>query len=148
MTDGQVLLLPVGRDVYALPVNWVREVVVASAVTPLATAPAMVLGLFNLRGEIVALLDTAALLGIGRVDATAFTVVLNCPQGPVGLAATGFPQPAVLDRPLGPSELPGTTGLYEVDQQVVALLDPAALLTPERVSGHGDRAELTAIGVG
>ncbi|MDT5068298.1 MAG: purine-binding chemotaxis protein CheW, partial [Mycobacterium sp.] len=112
MIDVQVLLMPVGRDLYALPVNWVREVVAPSAVTPLATAPAMVLGLFNLRGEIVALLDTAALLGIGRVDTTAFTVVLNCPQGPVGLAATGFPQPALLDRPLGPSALPGTTWLY------------------------------------
>jgi purine-binding chemotaxis protein CheW len=147
MTGGQVLLLPVGADLYALPVDWVREVVAASTVTQLATAPAAVLGLFNLRGQIVPLLDTAALLGIGTVGATTFTVVVSCPQGPVGLAASGFPQRAVLETSIGPSELPGTTGLYQLDQRVFALLDPAALLAPERIGGQAFRNELTTVGV-
>jgi purine-binding chemotaxis protein CheW len=147
MSGVQALLLPVGGDLYALPVDWVREVVAAPTVTRLATAPAVVLGLFNLRGQIVPLLDTAALLGIGAVETTLFTVVVNCPQGPVGLAATGFPQRAVLDTSIGPSELPGTTGLYQVDQRVAACLDPAALLTPERVGGQGFHSDLAAIGV-
>ena len=92
MTGIQALLLPVGADLYALPVDWVLEVVAAPTVTPLATAPAAVLGLFNLRGQIVALLDTAALLGIGTVAASAFAVVVSSAHGPVGLAASGFPQ--------------------------------------------------------
>ena len=127
--------------------DWVREVVAAPTVTRLATAPAVVLGLFNLRGQIVPLLDTAALLGIGTMGATAFAVVVSCPQGPVGLAATGFPQRAVLDTSIGPSELPGTTGLYQVDQRVFALLDPAALLAPERIGGQAFRSELATVGV-
>jgi purine-binding chemotaxis protein CheW len=125
----------------------VREVVAAPTVTRLATAPRVVLGLFNLRGQIVALLDTAALLGIGTVETIAFTVVVDCPQGPVGLAATGFPQRAVLDASIGPSDLSGTAGLYQVDERVAALLDPAALLTPEHVSGRGSHGELATIGV-
>ena len=48
------------------PMDWVREVVAAPTLTRLVTAPSIVLGLFNLRGEIVALLDTAALLGSAR----------------------------------------------------------------------------------
>jgi chemotaxis signal transduction protein len=148
MTTVQALLLPVGGDLYALPVDWVREVVAAPTVTPLATAPLVVLGLFNLRGQIVPLLDTAALLGIGTVETTAFSVVVDCPQGPVGLAATGFPQRAVLHASIGPSELPGTAGLYQVDERLAALLDPAALLAPERVGGQAFRSDLATIGVG
>jgi chemotaxis signal transduction protein len=148
MTGVQALLLPVGGDLYALPVDWVQEVVAAATLTLLATAPPAVLGLFNLRGQIAPLLDTAALLGIGTVETAAFIVIVNCPQGPVGLAATGFPQRAVLDSSIGPSELPGTAGLYQVDQRVAAFLDVAALLTPERIGGQGFRSDQATIGVG
>ena len=141
------VLVPVGSDLYAVPIGWVREVVSVPRLTRLVTAPSAVLGLFNLRGQIVPLLDTAALLGIGTVGATTFTVVVSCPQGPVGLAASGFPQRAVLETSIGPSELPGTTGLYQLDQRVFALLDPAALLAPERIGGQAFRSELTTVGV-
>jgi purine-binding chemotaxis protein CheW len=148
MTGAETLLLPVGRDLYALPVEWVREVVAAPRLTRLPTSPPVVLGLFNLRGQIVPLLDTAALLGIGTPEPTAFVVVVDCPQGPVGLAATGFPQRAVLAASIGASELPGTTGLYRVGQRVAALLDPAALLSSERLGGQGSPGVLAAVEVG
>lgn len=131
----QAVLLPVGADAYALPVDWVRQVVAAPPVTPLVTAPSMVLGLFNLRGEIVPLLDTAALLGVGSVDAVAFAVVVNTPQGPAGLATTGTPERVVLDTATAASELPGTTGAFHVDGRIVVLIDPAVLLGAERLGG-------------
>ena len=148
MTTVQALLLPVGDDLYALPVDWVREVVAAPTVTRLVTAPSIVLGLFNLRGQIVALFDTAALLGTGTINTTAFAVVVNCPQGPAGMSTTGFPQRCVLDVPVGESELPGTNGLFEVDQRIAVLLDPVSLLTPERVGGQEFRTDLAPVAVG
>ena len=148
MTARQALLLPVGDDVYALPVEWVLEVVAAPKVTRLITAPPTVLGLFNLRGHIVPILDTAALLGVGTVKSTVFAVVVNCPPGPVGLAVTAFPRRGELDAATGPSELPGTDGLYEIDHQVVSLLDPAVLLTAERIGGREFGNDATHIEVG
>ncbi len=148
MTTVEALLLPVGGDVYALPVEWVREVVAAPTVTRLVTAPAVVLGLFNLRGQIVPLLDTAALLGIGTTETTAFAVVVSCPQGLAGLATTGFPQRGVLDAPTEPSDLPGTAGVCQLDEAVATLLDPASLLTPERVGGAESRSDLGTIVMG
>jgi purine-binding chemotaxis protein CheW len=144
MTGVQALLLPVGDDLYALPMTWVREVVAAPRLTRLVTAPPIVLGLFNLRGHIVALLDTAALLGTGTTGAAAlaFAVVVDGPRGPAGLATTGFPQRGVLEVPTGESELPGTNGMYQVDEQIVVLLDPVALLTPESVAGLDVRPDL------
>lgn len=136
------LLLPVATDLYALPVDWAREVVAGPDLTPLATAPPVVLGLFNLRGQIVPLLDTAALLGLGRVGTAAFAVVVTGAQGLAALATTGLPQRRTLDTPTGPSDLPGTTGLYQVGPQAAALLDPAVLLSPERVRNPAARLEL------
>lgn len=143
----QTLLLPVGDNFYALPVSWVREVVSTPKLTRLVTAPPRVLGLFNLRGQIVPLLDTAVLLGTGSIDTVAFAVVVNWDQGPTGLAVTGFPHPAQLDKSTGPSDLPGTIGLFQVGEQIATLLDPAALLMPERLGGVEIRVDPGHVGV-
>jgi chemotaxis signal transduction protein len=128
----QAVVMPVGADLYALPMSWTREVVPVPAVTPLVTAPPAVTGLFNLRGQIVPLLDTAALLGTGRVETIAFAVVVETQHGLAGLAVTGLPRRQLLDEPIGRSELPGTTGIYQVEQGVAALLDPATLFSSVR----------------
>jgi purine-binding chemotaxis protein CheW len=128
MTDLQAILLPVGIDLYAVPIGWIREVVVTPSLTPLVTAPPLVLGLFNLRGEIVPLLDTAALLRLNVVTPTAFALVLQSEHGLVGLGASGFPRRAVLGSPTGGSDLPGTAGTYQLHREVVVLLDPDVLL--------------------
>jgi chemotaxis signal transduction protein len=122
------VLVPVGEDLYAVPIGWVREVVLAPSLTSLVTAPSMVLGLFNLRGEIVPLLDTATLLGVGRTDSVAFAVVLHTGHGPAGLSATASPRRALLDDYLGPTELASSQGSYRVDDSVAVLLDVQSLL--------------------
>jgi chemotaxis signal transduction protein len=141
------ILLPVGADVYAVPIVSVREVLAAPAVARLVTAPALVLGLINLRGEIVPLLDTAALLGVGAVGTASFAAVMYTRHGLAALAVTGFPQRAELGAPSGPSELPGTAGTYRLDQQVVVLLDPAVLLSPERLGGPEPHTAPATVGV-
>jgi hypothetical protein len=88
------------------------------------------------------------MLGIGKVTTTAFAVVVDCPRGPVGLATTGIPERGVLDQPVGESELPGTSGLYHMDGRVVVLINPASLLTPERVGGAEFRNDLASFAVG
>jgi CheW-like protein len=137
VTESAVIVLPVGADLYAVPIGWVREVVAAPLTTALATSPPLVLGLINLRGEIVPLLDTAVLLGLGTIASPAFAAVLDTGQEPVGLATSGLPQRAVLGAPTGPSELPGTAGTYQLARSVVVLLDPAVLLSPAGLAGDG-----------
>ena len=123
-----VILVPVGADLYAVPIGWVREVVTSPPLTPLVTAPAMVLGLFNLRGEIVPLLDAASLLGVGNIESVAFALVLQTHLGPVALSATAFPERAQLDEPVGPSEIANGVGSYRVNDNLAVLLDVEALL--------------------
>ena len=120
--------LPVGEDLYALPIEDVRQVVATSATTPLVTAPDVVLGLFNLRGEIVPVLDVAGLLGLGRIDRTTVVVVVNTQHGPAALAVTGMPERIELDTPVGECDLPAARGTYQVGDHLVVLLDLDALL--------------------
>ncbi|TFC93181.1 chemotaxis protein CheW [Cryobacterium sinapicolor] len=143
MTSVHAVLLPVGPDLFAVPIDRVREVVAAPPLTRLVTAPRLVLGLFNLRGQIVPLLDTAALLGLPVIDAVAFAVVLQTRHGLLGLAVTGFPRRAMLDGLIGPSELVGTAGTFRVGERVAVLLDPDTLLAAERF-GRAPSSEIVA----
>lgn len=124
------VLLPVGPDRYAVPARLVREVVADPRPTRLPTAPTALVGLFNLRGEVVPAFDTAALLGIGHVEHAAVAVVVTTNAGPAGLIATGLPEVRVLDDELRPSELRGTSGIYDAGDGVVVMLDLEVLLGP------------------
>jgi len=143
----EAVLLPVGDELYAVPMESVREVVADPPMAMLATAPPLVLGLFNLRGQIVPLFDTAALLGVGAMGVVTFAAVMQTPEGLAGLAATGLPQRAVLETPTGPSELHGTAGVYRLGRRVAVLLDLAVLLTPGGPGGR-DRDAALPVGLG
>ncbi len=127
------LLVPLGADWYAFDVRAVREVVVEPRVTGLPTVAAVVVGVFNLRGDIVPLFDTAALLGLGVRPSCPFAVVVETALGLAGLVAGGVPEAVSLGAPTGPSDLDGTAGSYLVGTRVVTLLDVDVLLAPARV---------------
>lgn len=128
------MLIPVGLDLYAVAATAIRAVVAVPGLCPLPTGPSTVLGVFNLRGEIVPLLDTAALLGTGRLSEPPFAAVVQTTMGLAALAASGLPESVVLDESVGGSETPGTLGVYSIGGRLAALVDVEELLTPARIS--------------
>ena len=126
----RVLLLPIEREVYAIELAALRSVVGDPQVFVIPTAPPEIIGALNLRGEIVALLDTARALGVGTLGAVGFAAVVDHPYGTVALAAEGRPETALLGQPVAAGHLPGTVGSFAVGTAVVTLLDPGALLVP------------------
>ncbi len=66
-TLGTYLLLKIGAERFALESSFTRGVARPRAATPLPGAPAHLLGVFELHGQIAVLIDPAPLLGI--VDA-------------------------------------------------------------------------------
>jgi chemotaxis signal transduction protein len=131
----RALLIPVGDDTYALPLERVREVVVAPRVTELPTAPPVLLGVFNLRGEIVPLFDTGRLLGLRSMEEGRYAVVVDTEHGAAGLAATGMPLTVRLGEAAGPSDIEATTETFLVeDRRLAVALDLAALLRPTRIA--------------
>ena len=133
--DHQALLMPVGADTYALPLEAVREVAERPRLTRLPTAPPVVLGVFNVRGEIVPLFDTGRLLGLRSVEQATHAVLVETGHGIAGLAATGMPLTVRLSEAVGRSDLEATTETFLVgEHQLAVALDVPVLLSPARIS--------------
>jgi len=61
----QLLLFALGGESYAFPLEQVREVVKPGPITPVPSIPEHILGVMNLRGEILPVLDLKRLMGVG-----------------------------------------------------------------------------------
>jgi purine-binding chemotaxis protein CheW len=137
----RAIVLPLGEDRCAVPVLVVREVVAAPRITPLATAPAAVLGLLNLRGDVLPVLDTPVLLGRPPLGEAAFGVVVECATADCALVTSGFPALADLGAPVDAADAAdGTSGTYQVDGRLVTLLDVDALLARGGLVSRGSVA--------
>ena len=137
-----VVMFPIGEDRYAVATSAVREVVSDPRSTRLPTAPDVLIGAFNLRGEVVPMFDTAALLGIGRLTGAPVAVVVSTAAGPAGLVVSGLPKVVVLDDEVGRSALHGTLGIYVVDDGIAVLVDVEALLGPRAGLAGAERGEV------
>jgi purine-binding chemotaxis protein CheW len=134
--DDRVVILRLEADRYALPTACVRHVVATPGVTPVPTAPPAILGLMNLRGEVVPLLDLARLLGrpTVRSERLPYAVVVETANGAAGLTVSEMPRVERLGPEVGPSGSPGTAALHSMGEDLVALLDLDTLLDPSRVA--------------
>jgi purine-binding chemotaxis protein CheW len=126
-----ILLRLEGHD-YALPLGCVVEVVRMAALAPMPDAPAHLLGLLDLRGRVVPVLDLRRRLGLPPVAPGLSTPICVVEAG----GGFGLVADAVTDvRPLlGPVERPGgapddgpVAGVAHVDGRLVSVLDPARL---------------------
>ena len=130
----RALLLPIGEDVYAVPIELAREVVMAPVVTALPTAPASVLGVCNVRGEIIPVFDTGAVLGLGPMTSFCAVALLETTLGPAGLAITDIGGSVELGEAVAVTEAAGTLGAYVAGTQLAVLVDIEALLTSARTA--------------
>ena len=118
----------IGHDRYAIDADVVREVVAGIQPTHLPTAPGFLVGVFNLRGEVVPLFDTAALLNLRGSDVTSTAIVVSSTAGPAGLLVDDVPKMETLGAPVGPSRTPLAAGTFNVDDGLVVLLDVEQML--------------------
>jgi purine-binding chemotaxis protein CheW len=118
----QALLLPLAGDWYALELATVREVVPSPVLRRVPHAPAAVLGVLNLRGDVVPVLDTASLLGLGSTTRIEHVVVVDSELGAAGLATDALPRRSALGEAAGPADLPAGHGRFAVEDGGVATL--------------------------
>jgi purine-binding chemotaxis protein CheW len=126
MTAVHVRVLVAGEQ-YALAVEHVAEVVELGAVTPVPSAPSSLLGLLNLRGEIVSVVDLASVLGLHGERRPTHLLVMG------GGKRAGLAIDAVLDVATLPETSPesGLACVREtavIDGALIGILDVGALL--------------------
>lgn len=129
-------VIALGGELVALDVVAVREVAVFEDWTTVPLAPAHVLGVANLRGGVMPIVDVHGVLGLPprQPERRLRTVVV---------AAGGLEAAIVIDgvvsleafaevEPAGPDARPGLNGFLRRDNTAVPLLDAARLLAELR----------------
>ena len=130
----RALRIRVGADDYAVPMSVAREVLAVPGVTTLPTAPPSVLGVCNVRGEIIPVFDTGVLLGLGALEEFESIAVVETALGPAGLATGAVGESIELGEMVGETDGPGTSGAFATSGGLAVLIDVEALLSPARVA--------------
>ena len=128
----KALVLPLGDEHYAFPLVSVRQVLSSPRVTRLPVADASVLGLVNVRGEIVPLFDLAVLAGVGRTRGSAFAILVTTSQGPAALGVDVMPVSTEIDEGQASTGDAGSPRVYQVDDRLVTVLEVETLLVTGR----------------
>jgi chemotaxis signal transduction protein len=81
------------------------------------------LGVLNVRGEIVPLLDTGVLTATGALGRPPYAVLVSSDKEMLALAAEDLPVAADFDQPVGPGTKPGELGVYTNGGRLVVLVD-------------------------
>jgi len=132
---GAVTVFLLGEQRYGLAVSATREVVAVDKLIDVPRAPAAVLGLFPLRGGAIALLDTAAILGLDLETGRRRALVVVRGDAPLcGItvdAVLGVVRVEAVD--ITPAEAGGESAamlgfLTMPDGRIITLLDTDAVL--------------------
>ncbi|GAB4390572.1 chemotaxis protein CheW [Albidovulum sp.] len=133
----RLLAFRLAAEEFCIELRWIRQLRRWSETTALPGAPPHVLGLINLRGTIVPLIDLARRLGLrsGQEEARRVVIVCDLPRATAGLAVDAVGD--ILTVPAAALEPPPRTGSDRSDAVVTALalreerlirvLDPVAL---------------------
>jgi chemotaxis signal transduction protein len=122
----RVLVVEVSGVQYGIPVAQTREVVRSPHLVRVPGAPSETLGIVNLRGAVVTVLDLAVILGRGSAEAGASIVLIENGARLVGFAVDGVREVRVLE----------TTADGNVPEAALATLDATALCARYLISAE------------
>jgi purine-binding chemotaxis protein CheW len=112
-----------GSESYALPVAMVREVGRLGDVAQLPGAPASVLGLYNLHGSVIPVIDLARLLGLPRGAPAQKIVVAEHAGRLAGLAVEAITGVQEIGEASEEAQSPHLSGAALVDGALVGVID-------------------------
>lgn len=141
VADGQVDMLSfdVAGERYAVEARHVREVVGLPDVTRVGGAPPAIVGVINVRGEVLPVVDLRALTGVGTGGTSSHVLVLDGVGAPLGLLADAPPDLVTVppDGAVEPEDGVGSDLVLRITPELV-VLDGGKLLTDPRLFVEGD----------
>jgi purine-binding chemotaxis protein CheW len=87
---GKYLTFVLNRESYGMPVLKAREIIRPSSITAVPRVPAHVLGVINLRGRIIPVIDLCSLLGCPHAASTENTCIVVVQVNGVGNLGVQF----------------------------------------------------------
>lgn len=132
----ETVLCTVGREVFALPVELLREIVPLPPITPLPACPPWILGIAHIRGTLLSVVDLAQVCRAKGESDIEHVVVVHSPSGPLGLAVGKIlaSQLVSLSQLTLPDDRSERRASHGITPELAVLLDIKALLAlPEIV---------------
>lgn len=129
----QIVVVRLGDQEFGLEIGQVREIIRLSAVTPMPNVPETVLGMINVRGKIIPVVDMHRYLGLAPTTAglAARIVVIDIGGTSIGLqvdAATDVIRVArasleAAGEIIPSGSLTNVIGVFNLDDRLITLLD-------------------------
>jgi purine-binding chemotaxis protein CheW len=142
-----VSVFRLGDAMFGIPAAQIQEVVQMGSVTPVHHAPPFIIGIRNLRGRIVTVIDLRMRLGLGDAlrGPESRILIVDCDGELVGLLADRVDDTIFLHKEdmsppptnLGALQESALRGVYRCPSGLVTLLDHNPILKPtESVAGR------------
>ncbi|BHH83351.1 chemotaxis protein CheW [Desulforhopalus sp. 52FAK] len=131
----------IGDALCGMDILKVQEINKLMQMTKVPQAPEYVLGILNLRGQIVTILDLGKKLGLGETDISQDprNIIVNSAGGHVGLLVRRISDVVTADmekKERAPANMSGIqgeyfTGVYKTNDNLIGILDVDKVLTIE-----------------
>jgi purine-binding chemotaxis protein CheW len=147
------LSFSLGTEEYAVPLLAVREVIALPEYTPVPYTPSYFLGIMNLRGQVISIMDLRQKLGIKPgVDTETAVIICDLNGASIGVVVDSVntvlnPETADLsEKPEIQSNRPTDyiTGVYRKDKKLILFLDLSRSLSLEDHAAVRKSAEVRA----
>lgn len=132
-TSIQIVCFKVGKEEYGIDILKVQEILTLPKITTLPKATEFILGVIELRGKILPIIDLSKRFGIetGNVAKATRSIVVNIKNKEVGLAIDSVSHVVKVESDeieLPPAIVKGISGRYivgiaKVDDEFVVILD-------------------------
>jgi len=140
----QVIAFKLSQELVSVPIEQVVEITSNRDITPVPKAPSFVIGVMNLRGKIVPVVNLKEHLGIPfEVSEEVYRrnkiVILDTPKGEVGVivdeivGSIKFPEEDILPEPIGTIgiDVKFITGVVQLDGELLIILNIDSIFNKE-----------------
>jgi purine-binding chemotaxis protein CheW len=140
----QVIAFKLSQELVSVPIEEVVEITSNRDITPVPKAPSFVIGVMNLRGKIVPVIDLKEHLGIPssiteEVYKNNKIVILDTTKGEVGVivdqivGSIKFPETEILPEPIGTIgiDVKFISGVVQLDGELLIILNIESIFNKE-----------------
>jgi len=137
VSSVRAAIVSIGGEIFTLDLQHVREVFVVESVTPVPGMPSGLVGVTNLRGTVVPLLDLRVLLALNSDAAIRYAIVVKHGNWQVGVLVDSVPEirtiakDQFLPAPKGTGEgaNPYVSSVVKLDDRLRGVLETSAVLS-------------------
>ena len=138
-------IISLGGELFTVDLQNVREVFVVESITPVPGMPSGLVGVTNLRGSVVPLLDLRQMIGLAAESALKYAVVVKHGNWQVGVLVDSVPEIRTLSKdqflpaPTGTGDggNPFVSTVVKLEDRLRGVLETSVVLAHFEGAGYG-----------